>query len=260
MRYEIKELTLGGILDQGINLFKDHFVTLITISLYLAIPFGFIQYFCLNSLSVPLNSNPYVFGDNSNELGGSVFIGIVVFSLIQLILVYPVTQAATIYALSGAYLDKPITSGAAMRFAFGKIVALALTGLLSGIFIILGTIALIIPGIYLALRFSLISYVVVIENISGMAALKRSGELMRGYYGRAIVLGVVLAVISWLVNSMTSALPTIYASSIATILIGALTVILVASIGVVLYFSTRCTHENFDLTILAQAVSDSPQE
>ncbi|MFW5780368.1 MAG: DUF975 family protein [Bacillota bacterium] len=67
---------------------------------------------------------------------------------------------------------------------------------LSGIYIIIGFIFLIIPGIYLALKYSMIDYIIADKkNIKYNEAMKESGEIMQGNKGRLIVLA--LSFIGW---------------------------------------------------------------
>jgi len=58
--------------------------------------------------------------------------------------------------------------------------------------IMLGLLALIVPGIYLAVRWLFVSQTVVVEDKRGLAALSRSSELVQGGWWR--VAGIALAV------------------------------------------------------------------
>ena len=53
MRYEIKELGIGGVLDQGINVTKNHFVQFLMVLLVLYIPFTLIVGVLQMSLAPP---------------------------------------------------------------------------------------------------------------------------------------------------------------------------------------------------------------
>lgn len=57
-----------------------------------------------------------------------------------------------------------------------------ITGLLYGLIVIVATIALVLPGIYFGVSFFLGSYLVVREGRTNMDALRRSRELIRGYW------------------------------------------------------------------------------
>lgn len=66
------------------------------------------------------------------------------------------------------------------------------TGIMAGVLVALGTILLVIPGIFLALSFMFVSYVVVDEHLSLNKALKRSYALATGV--RWKLLGFVIVV------------------------------------------------------------------
>jgi hypothetical protein len=74
--------------------------------------------------------------------------------------------------------------------------------ILKGLTILVGCIALIVPGIIFAVWFAFSQYAFVIDNKHGKAALRFSRELVRGYWwplcGRIVVLGVVALLISML--------------------------------------------------------------
>jgi hypothetical protein len=66
------------------------------------------------------------------------------------------------------------------------------TTILASLTILVGCL-LIIPGIIFALNFSLISQIVVVENLSGQQAMNRSRDLVIGWRGR--VFGVMFLVL-----------------------------------------------------------------
>jgi hypothetical protein len=74
-----------------------------------------------------------------------------------------------------------------------------LLSILSTILIILWTLLLIVPGIIYSILYSFAVFVFLFENKRGMAALKRSKELVKGYFwpvfGRSIVIGIFMSII-----------------------------------------------------------------
>lgn len=73
----------------------------------------------------------------------------------------------------------------------------ALVSLVSGIFIVLGFIALLVPGIYLMLRFTFARYIVVdMPQVGVFEALRKSGELTRGVKWELLGLLLVLLLIN----------------------------------------------------------------
>ncbi|MHC4198704.1 MAG: hypothetical protein ACYSU0_01745, partial [Planctomycetota bacterium] len=108
MRYEIKELGLGGILDQAITLLKNHFGLLMGISFCLMIPF-----LVANGLATPALMPEFVemqqrppgamTPEQTREMAENmmealpVFIAVmVVMFLLLFVIVMPITNGATI--------------------------------------------------------------------------------------------------------------------------------------------------------------------
>lgn len=83
------------------------------------------------------------------------------------------------------------------------------TGVISGVLVLIGLILLIIPGIYLAIMYSLAAFIVVLENKQGMDALRASKALVSkrtlAFVGRMIAF-VVIAWVAMLVAGILGAI------------------------------------------------------
>jgi hypothetical protein len=79
----------------------------------------------------------------------------------------------------------------------GKFLA---TQVLAGLFILLGLILLIIPGLVLAVRYLFVPFIVIAEGKSGRAALSQSSQAVKGKFwgvaGRSLFIGLLSLVIS----------------------------------------------------------------
>src|SRR5205085_6541713 len=73
-----------------------------------------------------------------------------------------------------------------------SLVSLALASIVAGILIVIGFVFLVIPGVYLIVRWIFIPETVVLERKGAFAALSRSGELVRGSWWRVFGIGLVL--------------------------------------------------------------------
>jgi hypothetical protein len=252
MRYTIRALRLGEILDQAVNLTKDRFGVLLGITGVLLIPFevisGLIQVATIPTL--PPNPTPeQALAASMASLRFSL-----PFLLLVIYVVTPITNAAVIYAISNAYLQKPISVGESFKRAFQRIFALIGTWILVGLAVMGGLFLCIVPGILAAFWFGLATQVVVIEKSAGFAAMKRSRELMAGNIGTFFVLGLLLGVINAGVTLAANLIPQPHVRVVvSSIVIGVLT-IFYSAVFVVFYFSCRCKHEHFDLALLAQSV------
>ena len=261
MKYEISEMGIGGILDQAVALFRNHFWLLIKIALCMYIPINLVFSFITLAIMPDMTSEmAQQRGAAMGEAAIPLMVVTVIYVLLFSFIVNPLTQAAIIRAISREYLGNPTTTGESFKFAFKRLGALIITSIYAGLLIFLGLMLCIIPGIYLAFRYWLATYSVVIEETSGGAALKRSGVLMKGNMGKAFVLGLIVGVIAMLVNMVGSIIPSREIASVVQVLLQSVILAFGAGAGVVFYFSSRCGNEHFDLTLLADAMGEEPPE
>jgi len=255
MKYEIRELSIGEILDQAITLTKDHFGALFTVVAVTLLPIGLIQAGVNIAIMpetplIPTSEESAAIEkvqmENLPIIGGMVLL---------VLLVVPIANAALVRIVAHAYLGKNTSTGDAFGSAFGLLLPLYWTWIILTIAVMGGMILLVIPGIIAAFWFSLATQVVVVERVSGVAALKRSRILMRGNVGTVFVLGIVLGMISSGIQVAAIGIPQIHARTLASVVISCVFTIFSSAAMVVFYFSCRCKNEHFDLQLLAQNVA-----
>jgi uncharacterized membrane protein len=87
---------------------------------------------------------------------------------------------------------------------------LFVVGLLVGILTLLWSILFIIPGIIFGVYYSQAYFVLLIEDKTGMPALKRSKELVKGYWwpvvGRSLLLGLISLIVFIILSSPLNAM------------------------------------------------------
>ncbi len=167
--------------------------------------------------------------------------------LVVAFVVRPLTNAAVIYAVASSYLEMPISVGIAFRRAWRIYLPMLGTIILAGLLIVLTLFIFLF-------RYLLVTHVVVIEGVTGTAALKRSRALMKGNGWSAFVLLVLIVVISWCVGYMQALIPQRELAVIVGSALQTAIFIFGTAAWVVFYFSCRCKAENFDLVMLANAV------
>jgi len=255
MKYEIRELSIGEILDQAITLTKNHFGSFFSVVAVTLLPIGLIQAGVNIAImpETPLIPTPEELAaiekaqmENLPIIGG---MGLLV------LLVVPIANAALVRIVAHSYLGKNTSTGDAVGSAFGLLLPLYWTWIILTIAVMGGMILLVIPGIIAAFWFSLATQVVVVERVSGVAALKRSRKLMRGNVGTVFVLGIVLGIISSGMQIGAIGIPQIHVRTLASVVISCVFTIFSSAAMVVFYFSCRCKNEHFDLQLLAQNVA-----
>ncbi|PYX41683.1 MAG: hypothetical protein DMG81_03095 [Acidobacteria bacterium] len=247
----LRPLTTGELLDRTFSLYKDNFALFVGI---VALP-------RLISLAVQLSSISLRSQTGLSAAFGAALWGLV-FALVSL-MVAAASQAATVVAVSQLHLGRPTSVSDAYSRVKGRIVRVALLTIVVGLGVGLGFVLLVIPGIILALMWSLAVPVAILEDRGINDSVSRSSELTKGSRWRIFVIWVMFIVLSivvaflieWpiglvagmlgakAVNSAGIQVASAIASFISQCLVGPL-----ATIGFsLLYYDQRVRKEAFDL-------------
>jgi hypothetical protein len=259
MTYRIQQLKLGGVLDQAIALTKNHFGLLFSIMAIVFIPFSLISSFIMLAvLPAPpqMGASPEQIMAFQQAIAKNLPLT-VGSGLLSLLIVLPLTNAAVVDAVAKVYLGKPASAFDSIKVGLSRLLPLIWTSILMFLAIMGGFILLIIPGILFAFWFSLSTHVVVLERLSGGAALGRSRKLMSGNIGTVFVLGLLMGAIGFGIGMVAGLVPQVHVQMILRIIMQATMTILSTAALVVFYFSCRCGHENFDLELLAQSMGET---
>lgn len=111
-------------------------------------------------------------------------------TLVSFLVVAPLIAATTIHTLKDLAAGQAPHAGRALQAGLDVFAPVFLAVLLAGIGIALGLFLLILPGIYVAVRWFFVPQAVVIDGARGGDALRRSWELVQGFWWRT--LGVAL--------------------------------------------------------------------
>jgi hypothetical protein len=256
VQYQVKQLGIGGVLDQTIALLKNRFGLLLGITMVLLVPYQFVAGLVTVAMMPTMPNQPTAadVAEFQRQYLASLPT-IIPVSLLFLVIVWPVTNAAITFAVANEYLGRPITIGGAIGRAFRIVLPYIGAGVLFNLAFVGGMILCFIPGIVAALWFGLWGQVVVIEGITGVGALKRSKFLMKGSISEMIVLGVIVLVINASIGVATNLVPEPHVRVLASAIVQGVLFAFTGTAYVVFYFSCRCKTENFDLTLLADSVS-----
>jgi hypothetical protein len=108
---------------------------------------------------------------------------------VNFLVIAPLITAICIHALNSVAAGEGPAAGRAIVAGFEAFTPLFTAVLLAGLGVALGLV-LILPGIYLAIRWFFVPQAVVLDGERGPAALQRSGRLVQGFWWRAF--GIVL--------------------------------------------------------------------
>jgi hypothetical protein len=171
-------MTVSATLDKTVRLYRANFKPLITIA---AIS-GLLQF----PLAVMMSDSAKQGGRPSG--GWMLYLGV---ACLTALLAWPLQYGSLGKGAIAALAGKPVTLGDAFRTAFSRFFPLLGAGILAGVCTLVGTLLLVVPGVYIFLGLSLAPLVIVDEGLGIFAGLRRSWALADGHRWR--ILGLVLA-------------------------------------------------------------------
>lgn len=192
----------------------------------------------------------------------TLVIGILVSVVTGVVLQGTLTRAS-IDALSG----KGVNLGAAVSSTMAIILPLIGLGLLVGLGVALGFIALIVPGVFLALCWAVSSPVMVVERLGVTASMSRSMALTQNhrwailglavlyFIGYLIVMTIVGAIVGGSMASLASPGGPPIAFVIVVTLVGVVASVIATVGAAAVYFELRQIKEGVDVTELARVFS-----
>lgn len=114
----------------------------------------------------------------------------------------PLYTAAIIFALERLRRAERVSYVEAMSAAFRRWPRLFVARMVAGVLVLLGFVALVIPGVLLLVRYALLDPVVVLEDVSSWESRSRSAQLTRGrrwpIFGAGLLFFLALAALSFL--------------------------------------------------------------
>ncbi len=172
-------LSIGGVLDDGFNLLKACFVKALILGAILSV----------------LTNIPSVLMQMSAEQGDVGAAAALGFLFVASILVGVILYGALISLVSDIADGKNPTLGDACRVGLSRYFAVLGCMLLFVLIILLGYIALIIPGVILTVSLLFSNYLVVTDRMGIIEALKQSHQLVWGHWWRTTIILTILAFI-----------------------------------------------------------------
>lgn len=262
MSYAIQPLGFEETLIQGINVFRKHFVLIagsfaavyLPVQLGVIVPLNFLVTSRIPAIEANMTEEQVAVAMSSIAVATITW---VIFAGTVFFIAYTVAEGALIYGAAKSYLGEQKTVGGSVSFGLSRFAPLLLTALLKGVIIVIGLILFIVPGVYFLFRYALTSSVVVIEGKSGMAALRRSKELVShsGHTFELVGLGVICALIGFAIGMPVDLLGDGIIAAIVGSVLQTLVFAFTATVFVVFYFSARCRIDGFDLDRLAESLA-----
>ena len=267
---DLRPLSLGELLDRTFFLYRRHFLLFIGIA---AVPYIVILVPVLAGLilyGLPAHSRPPSFVLAAAVVG---FV-LIILVAIAVFVAFLYSAGASVFAVSEIYAGRHPSIRGSFRLVRGKGWILLGVMFLSGLIMMAGFIALIIPGIYLMCRIPLATAAAMIEDIGSSDAIRRSFFLTKDFAGRSALIYLLAVSLQYGVGLMFQmpffVLIAVTAKQSHLVLLwtvlgqvggllGGLVVTPVHTIGFALfYYDLRVRKEAFDLQMMMQAIGADP--
>lgn len=157
------------------------------------------------------------------------------------------------------YRGRPTSINASFDFAATKLISLIWMSILVAVFVAIGLLLFVLPGIYLAVAFCVAIPVLMTEGLRGFGALGRSRRLVSGRwwatFGRLILAAIIAAIVSAVLGVINlasilniSSVPLyLTANTIISTIGSILYVPFTAAVAIVIYIDLRVRKEGIDL-------------
>jgi hypothetical protein len=181
---------------------------------------------------------------------------------------------ATVFAVSEIYTGRQTTIRESLGRVRGYTGTIFGVMFLSGLILIAGFIALVIPGIYLLCRICVATPAALLEDLGASDSIRRSFDLTKSFAGRAFMIYLLYFAMVWGIIAVFqfpfAFLMIAYAKQTQFVIlwtvlmqignfIGGAVVAPVSTIGFALfYYDLRVRKEAFDLQMMMQAIGADP--
>jgi hypothetical protein len=269
---DLRPLSLGELLDRTFFLYRRNFLMFIGIA---AIPYLFV-------LAILFFSGLFIYGlpgrnglPSSAQIAGMVVAGVLIFAAaIAVFVAFLYSAGASVMAVSEIYAGRTPTIRGSFQLVRGKAGAIFGVMVLSGLILMGGFLALVIPGLYLLCRIPVATAATLIEGASPGEAIRRSFDLTRDFAGRAALIYLLAAALTYGVGLLFQ-IPSFVLMAMSggqshlmvlwTILgqvgnvLGGVLIAPVHTIAFALfYYDLRVRKEAFDLQMMMQAIGPDP--
>jgi hypothetical protein len=201
----LRPRSVGEILEAAFGLYAKHWASLIQIVAIVVIPLSVIEAWLSDAATgdaVVRNVNGEVV---LREGSGGILAGAALTGLLTLV-IQQILIGAIAWAVASVLVGREPNVGECYRFGYRRLWSILLVSILFGLAVFAGLIALVIPGIIIAVRLSVSIPALVVERKRGTEALGRSWDLVRGFSWPVFGAFIVVALLTGIVNGLFSAI------------------------------------------------------
>ncbi len=260
-----RELTIGEMVSKTFDLYRRDFVKYLVVFLIVEAVIGVLTTIVRSAVVLPTLPPNATAQDTLAWLPGFItaLFYLISLSVIISLVVTPVAEGSTIKMATQGIEKGQADLGASVRFAISKLVWLWVLSIIVGVIVFLGALALIVPGMILAIMFSLAVPVLLIEDKGVLESMGRSRKLVDHRWGKTfgllLVFGIIVLLVSLIISFISA--PFGIASSIVSSILSAFYGPLIPIALTVFYYSNiaRVAPPQMSQTQMAPTTAVQPE-
>ena len=205
-----RELSLGEAISKTFHVFRQSFAKYFVLYAVVGIIVQVATTFAQRAFVVPMlpmNPTPQQVSRFFSGLLGALFLLIGVIAVVNVVF-STIAQGGAIKLASEQLTVGQASLGASIKFAVSKLLSIWAVTIVVGFIVFLGIIALIVPGVILAIMYSLVLPVLLIEKKGIFESMRRSRQLVSHRWGKTfgtfLVLGIIVIIASLIFGAITS--------------------------------------------------------
>jgi len=253
-------MTTGVLLDRAFRLYGGNFSLMLGITAAAYVPY----YAAMLLIKAGA-------GGNAGSPGRTIatILSEVLFIILWASLALPIATGAGTYAISERYLGNEVTIGQALNRAVKSLWTLSVAQFAVVLWVFLGFMLLIVPGILWSLSYALVVPVVLVEGRKAAPSLRRSCELVKDNRWKVFAVLLIVSALQWLLGFGVGSLSRLFltlesgSGSLMRWTLENVAMIFLTPLGIIadilLYYDFRIRKEGFDLEMLSRAFELVPQ-
>lgn len=264
----LRPLRIGEILDVAIKITTRHWWTLARVVAIVVVPLQLVAAAVdISAAEGVVTSGGQTGFDETGQFDSDeawTFAAAALIAFGLTLLAQTIATGACFKAVADAYLGREPSWRRSLSETFRRLHSIVWVSVLTYVLAAIAAIALLLPGVWLFIAWTVAVPALLTEGVKGRKALGRSFRLVRHFWWRTLALVVLASLLASIValalggafGAFTFAAESdaaiITANLLATTVAGVITTPFVAAMTIVLYVDLRVRKEGFDLALLAE--------
>jgi hypothetical protein len=206
------ELSLGDVVSKTFDVYRRDFVKYFVLFAVVEVITGVVTTLARHAFilpTLPANPTPQQFFSWPPGFFGALGLQVSLIFIVTIVF-FPIAQGTAIKLASEQIEKGRADIGASLSFATSKLIWIWALSIVVGIIVVLGFIALIVPGVILAIMFALAFPVLLIEKKGILESMGRSRQLVGNRWLKTFAVFIIFAIIFGIASAIVSAISGVF--------------------------------------------------